>query len=287
MWERLPIMLRAVIVGSCVVGVATVPCSTLLRANLALAPTIPWSVPVVAIYLWVYWRYLQGKGWPRATTEFRRTNLRARALPDRVWRWSLLAGALGWASVIALRIVIDTLFDLPRDSIASGAAYPPQMIVSYMVGTSVLAGVAEEAGFRGYMQGPIERRHGPVIAILVVGVVFWLSHGSAFVGHWSMFLGRMWFYLAASAVFGTVAYLSGSILPGLVLHIIANLQGFGLLWWVGSRAGASSTGEDGVDGFFWATCMAGLLSVVAAWWAYRQLAVVARTGANAQVFRID
>ena len=37
-------------------------------------------------------------------------------------------------------------------------------------------GVSEEAGFRGYMQGPLMRRYGPVVAVLVVSVVFWVAH---------------------------------------------------------------------------------------------------------------
>lgn len=275
-WARLPITLRAVIVGSFVMSMATVPCGSLLRANFAFASSVPWSAPLVAIYLWLYWRYLRGKGWPQSTAEFRRTNLRAHSLPGHVWRWSLLAGGLGWASVLGLRIVIDILFELPGDSVSSLSSYPLLTILSYIVGVSVLAGVAEEAGCRGYMQAPIEQRHGPVIAILVVGIVFWLSHGIAFVGHWWMFLGRLWFYLGASAVFGSVAYLSGSILPGVVLHTAANLVGFGLVWWLGSKAGAASTNGGSLDLFFWATSVAGLGSVIAAVWAYRRLAVLVR-----------
>jgi len=126
------------------------------------------------------------------------------------------------------------------------------------------------------MQAPIERRHGPVIAILVVGIMFWLSHGSVYAGHWWMFLGRLWFYLAASAVFGTLAYLTGSILPGVLLHTLANLVGFGLVWWFESRAGASSTSGGRFDLFFWVTGVAGLVSVIATVWAYRRLAVVVR-----------
>ena len=164
----------------------------------------------------------------------------------------------------------------PNCDLLSLTSYPLQMVLAYIAGVSVLAGVAEEAGCRGYMQAPIERRHGPVIAILVVGIMFWLSHASAFVNHWWIFLGQLWFYLAASAVFGIIAYLSGSILPGVVLHTLANLVGFGLVWWFESRAGASSTSGGRFDLFFWVTGVAGLVSVIATIWAYRRLAVVMR-----------
>lgn len=275
-WRGLPIILRAVIVGSFVMSMGTVPCGILLKANFALLPSVPWSGPVVALYLWLYWQYLQGRGWPASLAEFRRTSLRAHSLSGRVWRWSLLAGGLGWAGVIGLRIIVDTLFEMPRESLSSLSSFPPLTILSYIAGVSVLAGVAEEAGCRGYMQAPIERRHGLLIAILVVGMMFWMSHASAYVGHWWVFLGRLWFYLAASAVFGAVAYLSGSILPGVVLHTVANLVGFALIWWFESREGAASSDGGRLDRFFWATCLACSVSIIAAGWSYRRLAAVAR-----------
>ena len=48
-WVRLPIILRAVIVGAFVMSMAKVPCGILLRANFALMPSVPWSIPVVVI----------------------------------------------------------------------------------------------------------------------------------------------------------------------------------------------------------------------------------------------
>lgn len=43
---------------------------------------------------------------------------------------------------------------------------------------SIVAGITEEAAFRGYMQSMIEERHGIVIAIVVNGVFFGLLHFS-------------------------------------------------------------------------------------------------------------
>jgi membrane protease YdiL (CAAX protease family) len=200
-----------------------------------------------------------------------------------VWRWALLAAGLGWGTVLGLRIVVDSLFALPLDSLSTLRAYPLPMVLSYVIGASVLAGVAEESGCRGFMQRPIERSHGPVIAILVVGTVFWLSHASAYVGHWWMFLGRLWFYLAASAVFGTVAYLTGSILPGVVLHTVANLVGFGLIWWSEWRPGGSSINGGQADQSLLATSLASVGFLLASLWAYRRLAVVARAAKGSAV----
>jgi membrane protease YdiL (CAAX protease family) len=38
------------------------------------------------------------------------------------------------------------------------------------------ANLKHKSSFRGYLQRPIERRHGAVIAILVAGVLFGLTH---------------------------------------------------------------------------------------------------------------
>lgn len=43
---------------------------------------------------------------------------------------------------------------------------------AFVLISAIVAGVAEESGFRGYMQGGIEQRHGPVVAILVTGGLF-------------------------------------------------------------------------------------------------------------------
>ena len=39
--------------------------TALLVANLATSPAFPWSVPVMALVLWVAWRYLEGTGSPQ------------------------------------------------------------------------------------------------------------------------------------------------------------------------------------------------------------------------------
>ena len=115
---------HAVIVGSFVGSVGTLPWSVLAKVNFELTPAIPWSVPIMAIFLWGYWQYWGGKGWPRTTAEWRRRNLRARALSGPAWRWSLLAGGLAWASLLALRIFGDTFFRLAGDTFPDVSAYP-------------------------------------------------------------------------------------------------------------------------------------------------------------------
>ncbi len=279
-WQRLPTSVRAVVVGSFVVSMGTVPQSVLTGVNFRLMPAIPWSVPVMALYLWCYWQYLGGRGWPRTTAEWRRRNLRAGALSGRVWQWSLLAGGLAWAGLLALRIFSDTFFQLPGDMFPDVSAYPFVTILSYVLMASVVAGLAEEAGFRGYMQGPLERRYGPRVAILTVGIVFWLAHFTNYIGYEWLFLSYMPFYLAGATIFGTLAYLTGSILPAVVLHASADVLGFGLLWWWGSSPATFLGLGDRRDLLLWMTGSAGVVLALLAIWAYRWLAVVVRPGAK-------
>src|SRR4029077_295167 len=45
--------------------------------NLKTSPAIPWSVPVMALLLWLMWRYLGGHGPPQRSSGARRRLLRA------------------------------------------------------------------------------------------------------------------------------------------------------------------------------------------------------------------
>src|ERR1700735_1362984 len=68
--------------------------SALLVANLRSSPAMPWSVPVMAILLWLMWGYLGGKGWPRSTSATRHLYLRANRRSARTYLWSFAAGVL-------------------------------------------------------------------------------------------------------------------------------------------------------------------------------------------------
>jgi membrane protease YdiL (CAAX protease family) len=73
---------------------------------------------------------------------------------------------------------------------------------------------ATKTSFRGYVQRPIERRHGPAIAILVTGSLFGLVHFT----HPEVTLVLLPYYMAVAAVYGSLAHLTDSTLPGMVLH---------------------------------------------------------------------
>jgi hypothetical protein len=73
--------------------------SALLLANLRSSPAVPWSVPSMALLLWLIWSYLGGRGWPHSSSEARRRYLRANRRSSRPYLWGLVTGVL---SVVAL-----------------------------------------------------------------------------------------------------------------------------------------------------------------------------------------
>jgi membrane protease YdiL (CAAX protease family) len=104
---------------------------------------------------------------------------------------------------------------------------------------ALIAGVAEESAFRGYMQRPIERRHGLMVAVLITGTTFAVAHLD--------FTSNLYLWLYGRAEWQAPA---GSV---------------DLVW---------STGVD--PSFLW-TATELLVGAAAMGWACRRLASVSRT----------
>ena len=65
---------------------------------------------------------------------------------------------------------------LPRQEFFDVTNVSVATIVGLIVVGALAAGMVEEAAFRGFMQGSIERSYGPTIAILISGTFFGLAH---------------------------------------------------------------------------------------------------------------
>ena len=280
MWRRIPVIVRAVVLGFLVTAAITAPWGILVSVNLKHWPAIPWSALVTAPLLWLYWQYLKGNGWPASTVESRRVNLRAQPLSSGVWGMSLFAGMIGLGALLAFQAVLARLVSLPPEQEKIDLSNVPALtLLILVVMGSVVAGVTEEAGFRGYMQGMIERRHGPAIAILISGTVFGFAHFS----HRNVSFGHLPYYIAISAVFGMLAYLTGSIMPGLVLHAFGDtfegvlLVASGRSTWPEPAESTRLVWESGPDLAFWGLCAWAMLWILGAVAAYRALAHEVRT----------
>src|SRR5262249_62033039 len=141
----------------------TVLWAVLAIVNVKVTPAIPWSAPAMALVLWFGWRRLRSD-----------ERLRAVPLRSQTWRLALVAGGLGiaavWAAFAALRGVLHITppSDIPH--------LPVWTIAAVMIMAATVAGVAEEAGFRGFMQLPLERAYGPFTAVAITSAVFTAVH---------------------------------------------------------------------------------------------------------------
>jgi membrane protease YdiL (CAAX protease family) len=276
----MPVIVRAVLAGGTLSVVGVVVWSFFSKANQKFLVTVPWVIVPTAVFLWVFWRWARGDWGPASTSEARRSSLRAHSLSPDLFGMAIFAGILGFASLIPFLGVLTRLVTLNQ---SAPIRLPPEMpfgtVVVLLIMASVVAGVVEEAAFRGYIQGPIERRHGPVVAIVVVGALFGLGH---FTHHPESMLQAMPFYLAVSAIYGMLAYLTNSILPGLVLHVVGDVLVLNRLWMTGKADWELTSTqprliwETGPDAAFWGSLAAFILLGAATVWIFVGLANVAR-----------
>jgi membrane protease YdiL (CAAX protease family) len=273
---------QPVLVGMVVVMVGTIPRNLLFAANLRFFANVPWAVPLTAVYLWFFWRYLNGAGPPDSTAAERRASLRANRVSGTVWTWALVAGGLGIVALVLALRVVNRLVVLPTQQLPDLAQVPTITVLSLLLAAAPVAGIIEEAAFRGYMQGPIERRHGLAIAILVSGTMFAVAHLDFTLILWP-------YYVAVAAIYGTVTYLTNSILPAVVLHTGGNLYSNIDLWlhgqaeWQASSDRAALIWQTGADGSFLRLGVALLIVAALMVWAFLKLARVARKSAASRL----
>jgi len=267
------VILAAVGIGVLVLLAGNMPFNVLRAWNLEVGTAAPWAIVPSALYLWAYWRFIGGRWGAAASAEMRRQNLRANKLSLRMWGASLAAGLIGFGSLVALLVLAARLVRLPASSpIVTPPDMPVATALSLLVMASIVAGVTEEAAFRGYMQGPIERRYGLAVAVLVSGTLFGLLH---FPTHLADVLWMLPYYIAVSAVYGGLTWAANSILPALVLHAAGDIVVL-TRWWLTGRpewqigpAVPPLVWDGGIDLQFVTTAIASIVLVGATAVAYR------------------
>ena len=221
-WQRIPVLIRAILSGIFVtfVGVGV------WLLCLAVIPA-PWSVIAMGGYLWLYWKYFSGSWWPISTAESRSKKFRAVKLSADGWKWSLAGTFLFVIILQSATVLTFRLIEFPAEASADyGLDVLPvwQAWIIIIMG-SLVAGVCEEIGFRGYMQGPLEKRYGPMVGITIVSIMFTVSHLN------QAWAGPVLFQIfAISALFGVLAYASGSLIPSIIGHTIMDIFNFAF-WW--------------------------------------------------------
>lgn len=259
-------IVEAVAVGMLVMLAGTLPRNALFAANLAVFPTIPWAVPIVAAYLWFFWRYLGGTGGASDTRAYRRAGLRANPVSVRAWCWALATGTLGIVALVLALRVANLIVALPAQQLPDLSAIPRFTVWGLLLAGAPIAGLVEEAAFRGYMQGPIERAAGLPAAILITGTMFAVAHLD--------FTPILWpYYVAVAALYGSITFLARSIWPAVILHTAGNLYSttdlllHGRAEWQAPVSAAGTIWSRGVDRSFVTLTLALAMSVAATVWA--------------------
>lgn len=134
--------------------------------------------------------------------------------------WAALAFVAFYAFTTAWVSLLGTnpgSEQLPKEL---GVDRGPAALVAVAVLVAVIAPLAEEFFFRGYMYGAL-RNWNTWAAAIITGLVFGLIHG----------LSAPWEFLLPLAVFGLALCLlrekTGSLYPGIVLHCANNSIAFG------------------------------------------------------------
>lgn len=268
-WYRVPAPLRAILSGLAVFFVLQNGWFAFFLLNLKVLPEVPWSTAAGLAWLWFFFRYFDGRGRPRSTAEARRRAMRAPRLTGRQWRWALLYLPVFLVFLVAVIQIVYRFLVIPEEEFDL-SMLPWWTLYPSLIMLSVNAGVSEEAGFRGYMQGGLERRFGPAAAILVTSFVFWLAHLNHASGP-----ARFAQLMAMSIALGALARAAGSIWPAVVCHAAVDSIFFladasGVAPWFIEHP--EPFAENGVDASFVVFSALIVLSVVAGAFVLRRLA---------------
>jgi membrane protease YdiL (CAAX protease family) len=244
--------------------------TVLLISNIVTSPAIPWSVAVMALLLWLMWQYLGGRWWPHSTSEARRRYLRATPLSAQVFVWALVAGALSIVALVGYWIVLFQLVKLPARVLPNFSGYPLLTVLLVLVMAALVSSLAEEVGFRGYFQGALEQKGSAPLAIVIAALVIAPAHGLTQGFLWPTLL----WYLFADVMFGSMAYLTKSILPGAVIHSLGLIVFFTLVWPYDAQR--RLVWQTGADTWFWLNVAQAIIFTTLAILAFIQLARVTK-----------
>jgi membrane protease YdiL (CAAX protease family) len=206
----------------------------LAQFNARVRPDLPWAALVTIGYLAILMAWLSGVGPPKRSAGRRRQSLRLWP-PQRPDTGGLPAGlaVLLLGLVYVLWTLVSRLSPMPDLSLYPTTAYRWSLLIM----GGLTAGVLEEAAFRGYMQTGLEQldRERAIWITSLVFVAVHITHGIGAV----LVMGPGLFI--ASMLYGTLAQRMGTILPGMVIHVLGDvarvyfgvLRGDGSLLFVG------------------------------------------------------
>lgn len=212
--------LAPIALGALVTFAGLAPWVAMAALNARIHPEIPWAALATLVWLILYLAWLNGGGPPARWKASRRYRLRLWRPGSKAWSKEGIAVTLSLIASIGLLTVAWIFLGAPART-PDLSHYPSSAyLISILVMGSLVAGVTEEAGYRGYMQRGLER-FGSGTAIVVSAAAFALIHAVHGLPY-LLFLGPGIFL--AGILYGLLAYHSGSILPGMILHSLSDFS---------------------------------------------------------------
>jgi len=259
LWARIPVVVRAVLAGLVIVVVAAnVWPPLLLKLGVPLAAV----VEILFLACFVFWA--SGGGPPRRLRAVRSERFRIRRISGAEWLWGVAAALAFAATVHAAIVVLFRIVPYPAASFHRGydISFIPTRAMQWVacIISALSAAICEETGFRGYIQQPIELRHGPTTAILVSSAFFTLVHLEK---RWAL-IGMVPIVFAAGLLLGALAYASRTLIFGMIGHAVMDVWLFAY-WWtqIAGTFAQRPISESGIDLAFAIECGALALLLIA------------------------
>jgi membrane protease YdiL (CAAX protease family) len=250
LWSRVPVIIRAVL-GGILVGMIAANVWPVLLLKIGMPTAACAELAFLAPYVW----WVAGGGPPVRLKALRADYFRVRSLSTSQWLWGIVAAASFAATIHAAIVLLFRVVPFPAAAFHQGYDFSfigsRQMQWLACVVSALSAGICEETGFRGYMQRPIENRHGPVVAILISAFFFMLIHLTK---DWAL-MGMVPIVLGAGILLGTLARASGTLVFCILGHWTMDI-GLFAYWWT-QIAGTFSqrpVSEVGMDSIFFVEC---------------------------------
>lgn len=256
-WTKLPVSARAII-GGLLIALPAANVWPLLLLSLG----VPLATIAETVFLGLYVWWARGGGPPGVTQAARSTAFRRGRLSSRQRFWGVIAALFFAATIHASIVLLFRLVPFPMTAFRQGYdfSFIPTLPLRWLavVVSATSAGICEETGFRGYMQRPIEQRHGTLAAILISALFFTVLHLTK---GWAM-AGMVPIVFGAGVLLGRLAWCSGSLIPGMIGHVVMDI-GLFAYWWTGIAGDFTERPitETGVDQAFFIACAAFAMSL--------------------------
>src|SRR5258705_2961211 len=250
LWTKLPITLRAIFAGFLIAAAAA---NVWLLLLLSLRVQLAGIVEAIFLALFLWWA--RGGGPPSAARAARAKAFRQDKLTSKQWLWGLIAAFFFAAIVHASIVLLFRFMSYPAAAFRHGydLSFIPSQPLRWVavVVSAASAGICEEIGFRGFMQQPIEQRHGVSVAVFISSFFFMALHLTK---AWAL-LGMVPIVFGAGVLLGLLAWSARSLIPGIIGHFVMDI-GLFAYWWTGIAGDftARPITETGVDQSFLTTC---------------------------------